>query len=545
VATHPRQALPTWRDGAGVQWLTAVDHRRIGLLYTGCGVVLLALLGIASLLLALDLAQAPRGLLGGFGRDQLHVLQGTAALFAVGLPIALGLACYLVPLQLGTHRLVLGTLNALGFWLWLGGTLLMLASPAAGNAETATAENLPNPAAPLSPDGQQFWLLGLVLLSAGALLTCVSILATVTGNRAPGLTAARLPVFTWAAGLFAAVVVFWHAALIVIAAIHLIDPGSADAFTMDAGTGFYANGVWFLAHPLTYALLVPALAALAEAVPVLTRRPLASRALVLLGLAGVALVAALVALAHLVADGLGDDFVTQLQYAGFVVVGPAALVALALLPSLAGIGRHEPPASPVVLALGAIELLALGTVLGLVLGLGTIDEPGSYHLTAHFAGTLGGVTVLGLMAAVHYWFPKLTGRLLDARMAVAQAGMTVVGLNALVVGGHVVGESNLARLVASGEVEGLSNGAKVGASVALAGTLLVFFGLAGLLAESAKALRSGVRAGSDPWRADTLEWLAASPPTGHDFDRLPPVTSARPLADLRERLERTRPGSRG
>ena len=519
-----------------MRWVLACDHKRIGLLYVATGLFFTIVLGLSALLLMLDLDHAPGGLLDEFAHDQLATMEGTMALFCVGLPIALGLASHLVPLQIGAKGVVFPRLNASAFWLFLAGSLLLLVSFATGDSSADS------PGAPLSPEGRQLWVLGLLFVSIAAAASSAALLGTIGSRRAPGVTPARAPIFVWASGLFALVAIFSSAVTTITCAIFLIDAGSADFFAFDVGSGgaagFYENQIWFLGQPLTYALLLPALGAISELIPVFTRRPLRTRSLVLFGLFGVAALALVIALFHLIADAFSESFFRSIPLAGFIVLIPVALAVVSWLDALRD--ARPPVAAPLLFAAGAAQLLVLGAVLGLVFGFpGDYQGLTSYQLTAHFQGTLAGGILLALLGGLHYWFPKLTGRALDERMAKRQFGLVFLGANVLLVGQHVVGESGLGRAAASGE---WTTGAKVGAGLSLAAFLLLFFGVAGFLAESVKSLRSGKRVGNDPWLADTLEWYTASPPPEHNFDGLPPIASARPLHDLRRRLG---PGSRG
>jgi len=387
---------------------------------------------------------------------------------------------------------------------------------------------------PLSPQGQQVWLTGLIVVSIGAVLASAAVLETLRSHRAPGMTPARVPLFSFGCGVYAAALVVGMTISAVAAAVYLIDAGSARSFFVwDAFTehsAFYQVPAWFFGHPLTFALFVPILAGAGECLATLVRRdPLAGR-LMRAAVALTAALAILVAVYHLLADPFGDSFANGFPLVGFVLLGPLALAALALLAQLRGLrGGSRPEA---LLALGMVAVLLVGGVLGFALrfpGDYKLDS-GGYHLLGYYDGTLGGAAFLGLVAALLYWFPKLTGSLFHQKTARAVAGLLALGTLGITVGSAVAGQ---------GDLGAWSSAAKIGLSVALAGYLLTFLAGAQLIGGTIVSARLGTRVGNDPWRADTLEWYAASPPPTHNFDHVPPVSSDRPLHDLRERLARS------
>jgi cytochrome c oxidase subunit 1 len=533
VAVNTGRALPSWTDGAVVRRIVSVDHKQIGVLYMLTAGFFLAGLAIARLLVFIDTAHAPGGLLDDFAQLQLASLHGTIVLFTFGLPLTLGLAVYLVPLQIGARGIAFPRVNAFAFWLYLCGASIMLAAFAAGNPALLRLQDGPTP---LSATGRQLWLLGLVLVSAAAALAAIVLLETLRTRRADGMTFARLPVFSLSVAAYAVVLVVGMTVVAVAALVFLVDDGSARSFFVyDAAGGgsFYQTAAWFVGHPLTYAIFLPIVGMVSEAVPVRGRRLPEARRLVLAGIAGIAVLALLVGIYHLLADPFGATFANGIPYAGFILLGGLAPPALAWLGQL---GRPKAPPDPILLLAGAmVALLTLGTVLGYALGFpGDYEaDAGSYHLAAHFEGLLEGTAFLGLAAGVVYWFPKLTGRLFDEKMGGGALTLFAGGSIVLMLGQHIAGEGDLASF---------STAAKVGSTIALAGYLLAFVGGAAFFGATLLSWRFGRRVGNDPWQADTLEWYTTSPPPPHDFDAVPPVESERPLHDLRERLARSGSG---
>ena len=515
--------MPSWKDGGVLRYVTSVDHKRIGSLYLLAAGLFLAGAGIARLLVFIAFVD-PTGWFSDFATLQAISFQASVLLFGFGLPLTLGLAIYLVPLQIGARSIAWPRVNAFAFWLFLAGISLVLVAYAAGDP------SVESPAFPLSPEGQQLWVLGFLLVCVAAVTAAIVLLQTVRTCRAAGLTAARLPIFTVASGLYAAALVVGMTISGIAAAVFLIDAGSARGFFVyDVGEGFafYQSSPWAFTHPVTYAQLVPVIGMVSEATAVGRRSP-RTRSLALIAASLAAALAVLAGLYHLVAEPLGDTFANGYALSGFVVLGALAPAVLAWLGPLRSL--RLPPEPIPLLVLGMVALLVVGTVLGFALGFPgeyKADATNGVHQIAYYDGMMGGFGLLGVAAGVLYWFPKLTGRAFDPRLARAAAGLLALGALCLLVGLHVSGESDL---------EAWTSGAKAGSSLALAGHLLALLGGGLFVGAAALSLRAGRRVGNDPWLADTLEWLATSPPSPHNFDSLPPIVSPTPLADLRERL---------
>ena len=526
-AETPVTSAPPWIRGRISGWVFATDHKRVGALWLAVGGLGLLVGGLLALLTALQTARADGGLLGEGTYASVATMQGTLLTYGGLLPLALGLVVIVVPLQLGARGLALSGLATAGLWLGISGLVaITLSAFAPGDAPRSWWTTYPPLALDQVRPGETVRLMGFVLVALATFLTAIAVVATLRGARAPGLTDARLPLFTRAAGAFAAAQLL-VAPLALIACLLLLlareQPGSFAWYVTDEGELLQGYG-WVFDQTLVTLSLVVALGVAAEIVATFARAPLRSRRVVSAGI-----VATTVALVVVPSADVVDDRAWAAALALFAVV-PVALVAAVLLPVGLGALRREGRTTPLAFAVLALALTLLGALAALLFLVRHDDLGGTAFGTARL-GALYVATLAALLGGVVYWWPKLSGRTLDARLtnlsAVVLAGAAVVA----VVGFAIAGWND--QLARTGTTTDDAAGGALLASLGVLGVLagVALFGLAGLRA------RTGRRVGHDPWRGDTLEWYTTSPPPPGNFTSLPPVESERPLADLRSSLE--------
>lgn len=526
AGTSTTNAAPRWHAGRFSGWIFATDHKRVGMLWLAVGGTAILLGGILALVAALQIARPDMDVIGQGTYQSVITMGGTLLTYGGILPLALGLAVFIVPLQLGARRLALPGLSAAGLWLGVAGVVtVVLSTFAEGTAPRSGWTSLG--AFQPSPNGDTVRLLGLLLIGLATLLTAVALVATFRGPRAPGMTNERLPLFAQSAGIFAA-------ALLVLAPLSLLGntllllnqkyPGSFDWY-IDRKGGRPLHGYeWVFGQAIVAIVIVPALGIAAEIVATFHRGLLTYRRLVAY---------ALIATVVLVALVPGADYADAYRWGSALALLsalPVAAVAFILLPVGLRAVRANGPTTPLVFALGSL-VLALGALLAsIVLVVRHDDLRGTTFETARL-DLVWTAVLLALLGGAVYWWPKLTGRVLAGRIVDLSAYVLVGSSLLLAIGRAVAGWNDQ-----PGDAGIVRNGAETGSLLGALGVLgiaigILLFGLAKLRA------RSGRRVGNDPWLADTLEWYTTSPPPPHDFDSLPPVTSARPLHDLRERLK--------
>ena len=539
MAVRTEALAPTWKEGRVLSWVTTVDHKRIGILYlvTAFGFFLAA--GVMALLMRAQLSQADNHFLTRDSYNELFTIHGTTMIFLFIVPMLAGFGNFLVPLMLGARDMAFPRLNAATYWLFLLGGLVLLGSFFAegGAARSGWTAYTPLSSEGFSPGhGQDLWILGIHLTSLASLAGAINFIVTIHNMRAPGMTWMRIPLFVWAIEAYAVLLVLALPTVSAAATLLLLDRQAGQEFFApeNGGSLLWQHMFWFFGHPEVYIMVLPAMGIVSEVIPVFSRKPIFGYKAVAFSTIGIAFASMLVWAHHMFTVGLPTWLQGWFLVTSFSVAIPTAIK---IFNWLATLWRgHLIFRAPLLFALGFIALFTMGGLSGIVLATFPIDYQAqdTYYVVAHLHYVLFGGTVFGIFAGLYYWFPKITGRMYSERLAQWHFWLLFAGFNAAFLPQHMLGLMGMPRRVYTYERGGLFEWYNLVSSV---GSFIMGLAILIFLVNAIRSWRGGPRVGSDPWKADTLEWYAASPPAVHNFARVPYVSSARPLRDLRLRLQ--------
>jgi cytochrome c oxidase subunit 1 len=524
-------AVAVRRRPGVIGWVGSTDHKVVALRVATYAFVFFLLSGLFALLMRSELARPGLQVMSENTYNELFTMHGSGMFFLVMTPLALALGVYFVPLQVGATDIALPRLAVVGDWLIPLGGATMFAGffTDHGAAKTGWTAFAPLSDSSHSPGyGQDLWIFGAVLATAGAMLLAVCILATIVRLRAPSMTMLRLPVFSWSMLVTCLMVVASFPALIVALSLLFVDRHFSGVFESAGGALAYQHLFWFYGHPVVYVIFFPFLGAVGEVVAVFSRQRFFGYHALVLALLVFAALSMAVWAHHMFTTGQ----VTNKYFAltSTILIVPAGVEYFDLIGTM--IGGSILLSSSMLFAIGFILLFLIGGLTGIIVASPPLDYHvhDTFFVVGHFHYTIFAGSLFGFFAAVYYWWPKVTGHLLHEGLGTLHFALYFVGVNLTFFPMFVSGWEGMPRRVADyPDIHDLSLMnllSSIGALTIAVGTLVFLWNVV-------VSSRRRVLAGNDPWLGHTLEWWTTSPPPRHNFDSLPPVRSYSPLYDRR------------
>jgi heme/copper-type cytochrome/quinol oxidase subunit 1 len=549
LAPHRPELATDGVPSRGPRWLEMVmssDHKDVGRIFIGASLSFLMLGIVSFLMIRLQLAVPENDLIDPITFNRLLSVGSASLVVLFALPLAIGLYTYLVPLQIGARALAFPRLASLAVWLYVAGGGILFVSfvytpPESGFAawpplsDTVFIEN----------NGVDVWITAVGLAVLGLTLQAINLAVTVARMRAPGLAWRRLPTFSFSGAVSSWILMVAGPAM--LAALVMLEmERHFDGVFFDPGEGgapiYYQHLTWVFFTGAYLVFLLPAFGAISEILPVFSGKPLLSRGAAMACMAAIAPLGLLAWMQNMFTASIAVGWLYGAMAAALLLAIPIGALFVNWIATLAfGVVRLR---APMIFALAAISTLSFGLVGELIQSVIPVNWllADTTDSTACSGYVLVGGPVLGGLAALYYWFPKMTGRTMGEGLAKPSAALIVLGAHLTFIPLFLAGlqgqpvdvfkyfETSDA-INAADHLDALNLIATIGAFVIALGVVLS-------VANAYLSISRGPRAGHDPWGGETLEWLALSPPPPHNFDVVPDVRSDEPLRDIREAVRR-------
>jgi cytochrome c oxidase subunit I len=516
-----------------VRWLTTTDHKVIGHLYLITSFLFFLFAGVMALLIRAELAEPGSEIVGEETYNQLFTMHGTIMLLLFATPLFVGFANAIMPLQIGSPDVAFPRLNMLSYWLFLFGGLItslgfVMPGGAAGFGWFAY---VPLSDAVNSPGvGGDLWIMGLWMAGLGTILGGVNFVTTIFTMRAPGMTMFRMPIFTWNVLVTSLLVLMAFpilaGALLMLEAdrrlgAHVFDPANGGAI-------LWQHLFWFFGHPEVYIIALPFFGIITEILPVFSRKPIFGY----IGLVGATLGIAVLSMAvwahHMFVTGAVN--LSFFSFMTFLIAVPTGVKFFNWIGTMwGGSVRLD---TPMLWAVGFLTTFLFGGLTGIILASPSLDFgiSDSYFVVAHFHYVVFGTVVFAMFGGFYFWWPKLTGRMLDERLGKIQFWMLFIGFHTTFLVQHWLGVEGMPRRIADYPADAgfttLNQVSSIGAFLLGASTLPFFYNVW-------KSVKSPKVETDDPWGwGRSLEWATSCPPPRHNFVSLPRIRSISPAFDM-------------
>jgi cytochrome c oxidase subunit I len=524
------------------EWVTTVDHKRLGILYVLLALMFLLIGGIEAIIIRIQLMRAHNDFVSPQVFNRMFTMHGTTMIFFVIMPVMFGFANYLVPLMIGARDMAFPRLNAFSFWLTAFGGFLLYFSFVGGNGLYG-AGNAPDVGwwaySPLtsrafSPGhSSDYWTIALLVSGFGSIGTAINIIATILSMRCPGMTLNRMPLVAWLNLVMAGLVILAVSPLTAAQIMLCVDRYLGGHFfdTQAGGSaGLWMHFFWIFGHPEVYVLVLPAFAFASEIIPVFSRKPIFGYPVMVAATVCIAFISMSVWAHHMFTIGMNSKANSFFVLSTMAIAVPTGIKIFNWLGTMWG-GKIQFK-TPMLFCVAFLFQFLIAGLTGIIQGTAPFDWQlaYSYFVVAHFHYVITGGILFALFGAFYYWYPKVTGRMLDETLGKMHFWLFLIGFHLTFDTMHIPGLLGMPRRIYTYEPgrgwDTLNLLITIGAFIQ--GIAILIF-----VANLVFSYFRGRKAGNDPWDAWTLEWSVPSPPPAYNFASTPTVASRRPLWDLK------------
>jgi len=523
-------------------WVTTVDHKRLGILYMMYAMVFLLIAGIEATVIRIQLIRPHNDFVSPQVFNRLFTMHGTTMIFFVVMPFLFGFANYLIPLMLGARDMAFPRLNAFSFWMTAFGGLLLYFSLVGANGLYG-AGNAPDVGwfayAPLTSrtfsvgHSTDFWTLALLVSGFGSIGTAINIVATVLCMRCPGMTLAKMPLFAWLNLVMAGLVILCISPLTAAQIMLVVDRYLGGHFfdTQAGGSAvIWMHFFWVFGHPEVYVLVLPAFAFVSEIIPVFSRKPIFGYSVMVGATVAIGFISMSVWAHHMFTVGMSSAANNFFVISTMAIAVPTGIKIFNWLATMWG-GKIEFK-TPMLFCIAFLFQFLIAGLTGIMQGAAPFDWHlgSSYFVVAHFHYVIVGGIVFALFGAFYYWFPKMSGKMYSETLGKLHFLLFIIGFHLTFDFMHIPGLLGMPRRIYTYEP---GRGWDTWNFIVTVGVFFQAAGILVFLGNLAWSYLRGTAAGSDPWDAWTLEWSTNSPPPAYNFASIPVVKSRRPLWDLK------------
>src|SRR6202167_2566715 len=524
------------------EWVTTVDHKRLGIMYIVYALIFLVIGGIEATIIRIQLIRPHNDFVSPQVFNRMFTMHGTTMIFFMVMPVLFGFANYLIPLMVGARDMAFTRLNAFSFWMTAFGGLLLYFSLIGANGLYG-AGNAPDVGwfayAPLTSrtfsigHSTDFWTLALLVSGFGSIGTAINIVATVLCLRCPGMTLAKMPLFAWLNFVMAGLVILAVSPLTAAQIMLLLDRYlGAHFFDTQAGGSavIWMHFFWIFGHPEVYVLVLPAFAFASEIIPVFSRKAIFGYPVMVLATIAIGFIGMSVWAHHMFAIGMSAGANTFFVLSTMAIAVPTGIKIFNLLATMWG-GKIL-FATPMLFCIAFLFQFLIAGLTGVTLAVAPLDWQlgNSYYVVAHFHYVIVGGILFTIFGAFYYWFPKAVGKMCNEALGKLHFWLFLIGFHLTFDFMHVPGLLGMPRRIYTYEP---GRGWDIWNLIVTVG---VAFQALGILIFAFNLIWSYFRGrwlGTIPWDAWTLEWSTLSPPPVYNFASIPEIKSRRPLWDLK------------